>query len=368
MYDDASDLEWLIQYVPPIPREDLDQIQTVLEAEDPFIPGIFLNNPYDVVSYLPRQMIWREELCLLVDRNLVTRWIGMIGGHEATPQHRIAAAVMAFAQAADLLIEPNIAFYEMSSTFDPGHVNREIRDFYRAEHTHPMAWAAIALGRSDRMMMTEAILEREHSAFDLSRPLYIWRRNYVLALKIAEIHLQGGRPEDQMVRLLRWMYDDFLIGGPAILLASFYFAPGAPRRNLLKHIQSADRDRAIAGIRNSTWDLTLISEWLRLVKAQGPEGDGRRLYLLCTLDRAVKQMARSMISFEESETNYDLQLRALSQVWGANAAARLAAILDQYQSTATDPARHVHSDPGAEIVDLMIRQGEAVVRQWKSSS
>lgn len=58
------------------------------------------------------------------------------------------------------------------------------------------------------------------------------------------------------------MYEDYLISGPAVMLAAHYLAPNSRRAGLLKFLRSRDRERAIAGVRNAAWDLVLLSDWL----------------------------------------------------------------------------------------------------------
>ena len=358
--------EWIIQYTPPFPRSDLDRIQLILQKAAPFVPGVHLEDPYDVITYLQRQMLWREDYCLLVDRNVVTRWTAVVERRKATSGHRTAAAILAFAQASELAIEPNIAFYELSAHEDPAKVDREIATFYSAVDVPPPKWADIALGRMSQLVLDipDGYVDRRSN---LTKPPYAWRRNYLLALKIGELHLKGGRPEELMIRLLDWMYDDFLIGGPAVQLASYYFAPGAPRRRLLKQIESGDRERALDGIRNAAWDLTLVSEWLRSHIRRNPTNEHvKRIYILCTLDEAVRRMASGLISFgEHSESELEKLARVFGSVWGPKTAQRLARVLSNYQSAADNPQRQLHGDPGGELLDEMIARGERTIRSWK---
>lgn len=44
MQEEEPDLEYLISYIPPIPRPELDAIQRVLSKADPFVPGVALED------------------------------------------------------------------------------------------------------------------------------------------------------------------------------------------------------------------------------------------------------------------------------------------------------------------------------------
>jgi hypothetical protein len=207
---------------------------------------------------------------------------------------------MAFSHAADFSVEPNIAFYELAAHAERANVLHELLVFYRSIAVPTHAWADVALGRSDNIAIRQVdVSEASAPQPDLKKPLYRWQRNYILALKLAEVHLKGGKPITLMTELLEWMYRDFLIGGPALQLASLYLAPGAPRHRLLKGIESRNRDKALKPIQNAAWDLTLVSEWLRLVKPLENDPSHKSVYILCTLDRTVRRLARSLVSFDE---------------------------------------------------------------------
>jgi hypothetical protein len=91
-------------------------------------------------------------------------------------------------------------------------------------------------------------------------PLRMWRRNYVLALKVAALALDGGQTETLVEKLFDLMYSQYVFLAPSTVLALCYFSPNSPKKGLFKQIRSRDRERAIAGIKNATWDLTLIHQ------------------------------------------------------------------------------------------------------------
>lgn len=364
MFDIEPDME-IIQYTPPVSRELLNPVQEILRIRRPFVPGVFFDDPFEVASYLPRQMIWGEEYCLLVDRNVVTRWVGLVRGQRVSFAHRVADAIMLFAQCADLFIEPALAFYEITRAASPEEINAEIDAFYTAEEVEPAEWADIALGSANALCLPPLEQRRPRQSYDLSVPLYRWSRCYILALKIAELHLEGGKPEDLMMRFLSWMYDDYLIGGPAVLLASYCFAPGGIRKRLLKSIESPDREKALAGIRNAAWDLTLVSEWLHRVRPSIDNPREKRRWILCTLDQAVARMAADVLSFDDAEEELTTLNRMFAKIWRKDTATRLANRLYEYQADRSNPSRYLNRDPKAEAIDEFVSAGEAAIRSWR---
>lgn len=117
----------------------------------------------------------------------------------------------------------------------------------------------------------------------MNTPLNRWRRNYILALTIAQLELTPLPAKARVLAFFEWMYRDFILGGPAAMLALIYLAPrNPPRQGLFKALRSADRTRAIGGIQNATWDFTYISEFHRLIRQ--PEA-GRSHYLFASTMR-----------------------------------------------------------------------------------
>ena len=57
---------------------------------------------------------------------------------------------------------------------------------------------------------------------------------------------------------------------------------------MIKNIRSNDREKALAGVKNVTWDLTLLTQWSRDVKKQAQTNT---LWLLCSRDKLVTKIA-----------------------------------------------------------------------------
>jgi hypothetical protein len=277
----------------------------------------------------------------------------------------LAAALMAFAQCAEIDIEPNIALYELAFTQGQDAAVDELLAFRLADHVHPGYWAEVGLDRADAIPeMPDGVRIREGDlAIDFTMRLRRWRRNYILALKIAELELRGGSPVGRMLDLLSWMYQDFLLGGPALALALHYLAPNSIRKRQLKGLKSPNRERAIAGVRNAAWDLTLISEWIRRV---GQQESDARLILLTSFDRGLHRLARSVVDLEGTSIGVEDRLRAnLMDLWGDEAGKRLVdAVSDCYRSL-ENPDRQVNRQPAPDFIDTCIAHGEAAVREWR---
>ena len=349
----------------PINWPELSLICDLLRRENVFTLGFGTNDvdAYNPLSYCRQNAYFGNEFMMIADRNIITRLVALIKGKAPTSQHRIAAAVMTFAYCADINIEPNIAIYEVAVNDGNHTANKELHLFRIADNLPPVYWKNIALGRQNKNLprkLNDLNQEPTHS-FDFEIPLRRWRRNYILALKIAELSLRGGKSETRMMELLQWMYDDFLIGGPAILLASHYLAPNNEREGLLKNLWSPVRDRAILGVQNAAWDLTILSEWLRQIQIQE---QNNTFVLLCSLDKKLIKIANSLVDVLPIN-NLKAHFEAL---WGPEKGHRISNLLEECRGNANNQDRQLNREASADFIDRLINEGETFVRNWKTPS
>lgn len=151
-------------------------------------------------TYLRESLDHGTHFVFMMDRNLITRLIFLSRGESATHAHRVAAAVHAFAQTTDSLIEPNMALYELAATDGGDEALSELAEFRRLDNSHPQLFADIAIGRSDTLevgcLSEEPGAHRER--FDLTMSLRRWRACYTAALKIATLELSPASAEKKM--------------------------------------------------------------------------------------------------------------------------------------------------------------------------
>lgn len=355
-------------YYLPLNSHDLCAISASLRERDVLTPSFASDDVdiYDPITYRREAGEHGTETVLLADRNLVTRWVGLVRGLHPTPEHRLAADLLAFAQCGNIRIEPNIALYEAARTTGAERVRDELKLFRVADNLPTTELAAVALGRADTVTAPTVPPQVGHhdETIDFTMPLRRWRRNYILALRLAALELRGGRSEQRMEELLNWMYSDFLIGGPAVLLAAYYLAPNSARAGLLKNLRSADRKRALNGVRNAAWDLTFLSEWIEHVSRQRV---ANRLTLLGSFDRSVNALARLAVdSWAENAAGEPQLLAVFRGLWGCDAGRRLFTLLEQFRSSADSPDRQLNrpSDPG--FIEELIQSGERVIQHWNT--
>ena len=135
------------------------------------------------------------------------------------------------------------------------------------------------------------------------------------------------------------MEEDVCFLVPGVILANRYLAPNASRNGLFKQLRSADRNKALRGVRNQAWDLTLIYAWmddLRNIDATG------RIVILASLDRGVHAIARWVLMAIEGEDHAaSAQLEKMEEefltAWGEQRGRRL---LDAWQAAQMRRSSH----------------------------
>lgn len=302
----------------------------------------------------------RLNTILVPDRNIVSRLVkvvreGGVGSRDFPTQ--VALAAMAVAQTVNFDIEPAISFHEYAHQAGNLAANEELALFRVADYADAKQWIDLALRRRDEF--APPIASPPVQNVDMAFPLNRWRRNYVAMLKVAELMLGDLAAAQKMAALLEWMESDFLIAAPAAIYSAYLFAPVPKRGRALKGLHAADRERAIAGIKNAAWDVTHISEWVRLARER--EGDGNR-YVFATADRVLHLAAEMAITLSITMSKGDELTGPLSAWWPKKQAKSLGALLAQKVRLAEGVKPDFRVSFTNEQLDDMTAKGEAKIR------
>lgn len=357
--DDPERIERTVILPPNFPYMELRALGAMLEAEGVFVPGY---RPPLVGLCHPDAFIFAAQFedirtILLPDRNIASRMARIVAGAPMDATLRKIAAIKAFCHFLDIQIEPSIAFHELAHTQGNDAANIELARFRDADNTDPYPWLDLAFGNLDALDALEP--RRSQERHDLAFPLRRWRRNYIAALKIAELELSGRPNLDRILELLTWMHDDFIIAGPAALLACIYFAPNSPpRKDLFKQLRSPNRLRAIDGVRNAAWDLTHLSEMTRKVNETN---DGPIRLLFASFDEGLRNLTSLLFTVSNEEFSEDLLIKALVPWWNRTHAEQIAKSLVDLLAELGNESRKQRQANSHTTIDEMIRQGEQLL-------
>ncbi len=351
---------------PDFPLEDVREIGRRLLASGALVPG-YIPAPVgflDIGALVFSEQMEGLETILIPDRNIASRMTRVATQEDYPLDHpvtQVAIQLMAFAQAMNIGIDPGIAFHELAHRDGNHTAHRELTWFRAADRGNAHPWIDLALGRTTEVDLG---LPEALETHDLAYPPSRWDRNYIVAMKIAELARAASRPVDRMITLLDWMIDDFILAGPAVIFAARYFATHSARGGMIKHLKSPDREKAVAGVRNAAWDITYLSEFVRLI----PAGElTSKRYILATCDRALAEVAPVLLLGPEASEDLPSLSDALQSWWSKRDACTIS---DHFfacvERVGSGRARGADL-PGDPIAD-MITAGEARVRAWQPGS
>lgn len=356
---DPDEMERTILLPRGFPYFELKKLGGMLEENGAFVPGYI---PPPVGLCVPDSFIFESQYegistTLLPDRNIVSRMAKIATGVPMDTMLRKVAAIKAFCHYLDIQIEPSIAFHEQAQSQGNARANEELAWFRSADNADPYPWLKLAFGIKDRL--DPALPLGELESHDLAFPLRRWRRNYIASLKIAEIELMGGPNLERLLNLFDWMKEDFMVAGPAALMACIYYAPNSPpRAGLFKGLRSPDRARAINGVRNAAWDLTHLSDFVRRVNES--DGGSNRL-LFASFDEGLRNLARLLLAGSSDGPGHGQILDAISVWWPPQHSIRIGEALANLFSCIEDKNREHRQLLSPVTIGEMITRGEASV-------
>lgn len=115
----------------PVAANELLNLAEMMRSRDLLTPGFDIEDgdPYNPMTHLIQKEAYDTGTYLIADRNLVSRWLALGKSCKITEDHRVSAATLAFCQCCGILIEPNIAFYELAAKFGNEAANFERASF-----------------------------------------------------------------------------------------------------------------------------------------------------------------------------------------------------------------------------------------------
>ncbi len=276
---------------------DLQRIEKMIRDSDTIttIWSVDQFDKYFLGAYVKETDVEKNKFFALLDRNIYTDIIAVAkssGTKPHTPQQKVACALLAFLQLAEVNIEPNMAINEY---VDSGHYEEavaELRLFRAVDNLDPRILIELALDRRNEIpagMLNWTAVEsvEPKKGEDFLR----WKIHYGFVLKLAIIELQGGKPVEKLERFLDWVYKEYIFISSAIIFGLVYFSEKR-FKGMVKHIGSGDKDKVLRGVRNATWDMTVAYSWSKMAMAEKENGI---FWLLCTADKALRTFAGSIV-------------------------------------------------------------------------
>jgi len=358
--------EFMVRFPPNFPLADVIEIADELMADGGIVPGFIPagRGVFDLMA-MEYSKLMGETTIILPDRNLISRIATIAEGRARYPldaPSQLAANLMAYCQCMGLDFEPIMAFHELAHKEGNHEANRELAWFRAADEAQALAWVAVSRGRAQGLGQLCPAALTDH---DLAKPLPRWERNYVVALKIAELELSDRKPLERAIALLDWMIDDFFLAGPAAIFASMYFSPNAAKKRLIKQLRSADRERALDGIKNAAWDMTHLSDLTRRMRYGS---DPSKHHIFATGDRGLAKIATLLpIDAEEDELEDELA-RLMAVWWPERSVTVLAKRFAEALLVASSRPAPKGPDGDEDPIPGMISTGERRVRDWSAGT
>lgn len=357
-----ENISYFLQLPEDFPLTDLRKISQNLFDKDVFLPAYIAPEIglYAIEGFFYGADVEKLSYRIFPDRNLISRIVSIARGKPTNEHSKLAANVMAFAQCLDIQFEPSISFHEYANSAGNDSAIDDLVYFRLADKPAPSIWIDLALGRKDTHLFDTRL--NVSPTFNLSRPLTRWTRNYIACLKIAELELNGDAPITKMLKLLEWMFNDFILAGPAMCFAALYFSDQFPRGGMLKSLRSQDRQKAQSGVKNATWDITYLSECVR--KANDPSNLNMR-FIFATNDTALKRVGELIFTSTEKGIFEDETTSLLSKWWGRKDAEIITKQINLLYKNTSSPLRRFNQNQNSDFVTSMIMHGESALISFK---
>lgn len=354
----------LEQYELPVTPTALGEIGSILRSHDVFSCFDSSVDCYDVLTFRRQQLRHNSKVCALFDRNILNDVLSLFRNNPSaefpscSDRGRIGAAVMAFLQAGNVLIEPCIALYE-----NPKLATQELDLFRRADNVDTAIYAKLALGVLNKAPSGCLPSNKaQPPQVDYFKPLTGRRIHRVAVLKIAVLDLSSDLPHRKLRRYMEWCHRDFLFCAPAMLLAIIHLTSRCASP-LIKNLRSQDRNKAVQDIDNAVWDLLLIRKWLDFVDEQKREN---KLWLLCSRDKTLKTIATALHVTEPTTEKLEAGLTKLFKAhWGSERGEALARLGISLQRDAANPVRKLNQPESHGLLDQLESELERQILDWR---
>jgi hypothetical protein len=334
----------LIILRPPIPAADFQQVERFIREANVLTCFDSSVDPASAILFVSEKFRFGTETRALIDLNIFRDILslGRLDPGRDESHRKLAAAVVLFFQAAEVLVEPCMALHE-----SPSDAARELELFYRIDNAEPLELLEVFHGKRTSVSLPdlpEAVSVHEVA---LKRPLHGTALLEVALLKLATLLREERSNFERIERFLIWSFEEFMFLQEPVILAIHQLAGNRPKP-LLRGFNKPNPSGRLEGVRNALWDCLLIREWIQRVERQDAESE---IWLLCSRDETLREYARKLLVTDPVINNVDQVVDAtIASIWTTHQAKRISELYHQLTSRSDDPSRALHQSVG--VLDL----------------
>jgi hypothetical protein len=336
----------LIILRPPIPTADFQQVERMLRESGIVTCFDSSVDPACALRFVSEKARFGTETRALVDLNVFRDILslGRVDPGRHAKCRKLAAALVLYFQAAEILVEPSMALHE-----SPLEVEQEIKLFRQIDNAEPLELLEVFHGKRTSVTLPDLPAEKSIDVEAFKRPPHGTALLEVALLKLATLLREDMTNFERIERFLKWSFEEYLFIQEPVILALHQLA-GNRSKPLLKGFNKPDPKGRLEGVRNALWDCLLIREWIRRVETQNTEGV---IWLLCSRDETLRDYARKLIDARpDTENASDVVDLMLGDIWPAHQAKKISMLYHQLISMTGDPSRQFNRSGGNLDLDL----------------
>lgn len=325
-------------------KSDIEWIESATRSLDCICScyGTDLKEKYTIKSYLEEKYIHSGTTHAVMDRNLMSSLTRAAkNGIITTKDERDAITLLAFLRASEIEIEPGIGLAEYTDTYCNPTPSAELQLLRKIDNIPSDNLLALSKGETDLIDINKSSYKGDlviRNGPKSGHDIHQWEMHYGYALMAFIFHHQNLTPLQYAKKYIHWMWQDFAIGSLSIPFIAVFLSQKFG--GVIKGINSLDEKKAIKGIKNAAWDMTIVHYWTNFVihrKRNGP------LLILCTQDKALRFIAEHVAFSGESMTVEILFNELFKGTLKTHEIEELLQFYNDLDRKKSEPHRQVHS-------------------------
>lgn len=308
-------MDMLLMLESPVLPEDIYKIEklnnSIRSIVSPFTEDEF--DCYATKSYLFQSRGFDHNIYCILDSNITTEIAGLATVKDlAQEAARNALILLTFLQLAEVDIDPSISISEYNTTSKSPDAIQRLHNFRLIDNLPPEHLVDIVLGRASQIDISLSRYNQQPHYFypyEFANEVPHWEMYYTFALKIFLVANTNKTRKEKIKEFISWIWSDFLFSATAITFAFVFFSDSYGK--MLKGVKSKNIEKVMKGIKNATWDMSIVSYWSeKNVKRNVTEPH----YIFCTKDKALREVAILLLG----QTGIDCKKERLRYIMGSS--------------------------------------------------